>query len=404
MKPIFLLVALACSSLARSPIDPENSMLTPRTWDDYYVELYEHRVIIVGFHDSKESAEASDNMLTVLSYLRNSEFVDSREVPVMNVDMSLIPKVRKFYDFEDSPHLWIFVRNRAYKFQDFRTRVTAQNIDEAIASSYYWMANVLEGLIVEVTDPILFEEKLAQQGIVTVYFGANNENYSKFEDFILQYSKDPIYSVFDQDIQKQILERHDVQQVHQVVPGDDFMAVIWHSSRLSELDSVSFQATSDFADKKTMDLFYQFETQPKVRSDASTSDNVFAMYQRQLPLFLYNYKEDSGSENRLRELKEAIKVLPKRFIFDIFEHGSRRAIDYQHIMIQSSGYTLVEPNRIYIVWLSHGTRPSIMEFKESFTSQKIVEWTFEFARMFPFLFGNSMAPTPKAEDPAGEEL
>lgn len=404
MKVILFLAICTIAVFARAPLDPENKILTPRTWDDYYVELYEHPIIIVGFHDSKESAETSENVLTVLTYLRNSEFVDSREIPVMSVDMSLAPKVRKFYDFEDSPHLWIFVRNRAYKFEDFRTRVNAQDRDQSIASAYYWMSSVIEGLIEEVIDPIKFEQDLANHGVITVYFGDRNEKYSQFRDFILQYSKDPLFAVFDSDLRKEILERYDTQQVHQVVPGDDFMAIIWHSTKLSELDSVPFQAMSDFDDKKSMELFYQFETQPKVRSDASTSDNVFAMYQRQLPLFLYNYKDDSGAETRLKELKNALKVLPKRFIFDIFEHGSRRAIDYQHIMIQSSGYTLVEPNKIYIMWLSHGTQPSIMEFKDVFTSQKIVEWTFEFARMFPFLFGNSLQPSPKAADPAGEEL
>ena len=169
-------------------LDPENKILTPRTWDDYYVELYEHPIIIVGFHDSKESAETSENVLTVLTYLRNSEFVDSREIPVMSVDMSLAPKVRKFYDFEDSPHLWIFVRNRAYKFEDFRTRVNAQDRDQSIASAYYWMSSVIEGLIEEVIDPIKFEQDLANHGVITVYFGDRNEKYSQFRDFILQYS------------------------------------------------------------------------------------------------------------------------------------------------------------------------------------------------------------------------
>lgn len=398
MKLLLLILTLSSSILSRANIDPETKLMMPTNWDDYYVELYENPVILVLFYESKESVELTETMLTTASYMKNTEFLDSRDIPVMLVDMSIIPKVKSFYDFETSNHLWLFVKNRAYKFEDFEKNMKSSDSDSAISNTYNWVEESVQSLIREVTSYEEFKLELSTHRVVTVYFGKRNENYRLFTDWVLQFSKEPLYAVFDKTVQDSILNKYDTNRSYSLTKKEDFIAVIWHPSDLTEINSVGFLINEDFEDKKNLDLFYLFETRPKIRKDNSTSDNVFLMYQRQLPLFLFNYKEDDQSSYRLAEFNKAMRILPKRFIYDVFEHESRRAIDYQHIMIQSNNYKLIEPNTIYIVWLSHGTKPQIMKFEKHFTTDEIVNWTFEFGKMFPHLFGNNKKTEKKEID------
>ena len=398
MKLVLLTMTLFCAILTRSTVDPETKLMIPTSWDDYYGELYNHPIILVTFYESKESSEMTEKILTTSSYLRNTEFMDSREIPVMVVDMSLVPKVKSFYDFETSNHMWLFVKNRAYKFEEFENMVKLHDSDISITNTYDWVERTVNGLIVEVDSFSRFRAELAQNRIVTVYFGDKNENYDKFVNWVLQYSKEPLYCVFDETAREQIIKHYDVNHIYSMVNKKDVISIIWHPEELTEMDSARFLYADDFDDTKNLDLFYLFETRPRIRKDSSTSDNVFLMYQRQLPLFLFNYKEDANSKQRLQAVNNALKILPKRFVYDVFEHESRRAIDYQHIMIQSNNYNLIEPNTLYIVWLYHGTKPQIMKFEKSFTTEEIVDWTFNFGKMFPHLFGSNNDTGKKVED------
>lgn len=389
MKIALITLTILCGTLTRMVEDPETKLMTPTSWDSYYGELYDHPVILVAFYESKESSELTERILTTSSYLRNTEFLDTRGIPVMVTDMSLIPKVKSFYDFETSNHLWIFVRNRAYKFEDFEKNIKSTDTDKSISNTYDWVSSVIMGLIVEIETLEQFKSEVESHGVVTVYLGDKNENYDRFVSWVLQFSKEPLYCVFDNEVRAQIIENYDKNGMYKMSQKSDVISVVWHPNNLSEIDSIGIHFTDDFEDQKNLDLFYLFETRPKIRKDFSTSDNVFLMYQRQLPLFLFNYKEDPNSSFRLKEFNKALTILPKRFVYDLFEHDSRRAIDYQHIMIQSSNYKLIEPNSIYIMWLSHGTRPQIMKFDRNFNADEIVSWTFNFGKMFPHLFGNN---------------
>ena len=389
MKLLLIIANLSAVLLARSPIDHETKLLTPTTWDEYYGELYEHPVILVAFHESKESSEMTENTLTTAAYLRLTEFLDSRDIPVMTVDMTLVPKVKSFYDFETSNHLWLFVKNRAYKYGDFEAKLKMQNRDSGISETYDWVHSTVLGLIEQVDSLAQFYEAMNTHKIVTLYIGAKNDNYKKFVDWVLQFSKEPLFAVFDEEVGKEIVAKYDREKMYRVAAQEDCITVIWHSDELNEMDSLGFHLTKDFSDPKNLDLFYLFETRPRIRKDSSTSDNVFLMYQRQLPLFLINYKEDGQSSFRLKQVNKALKILPKRFVYDVFEHESKRAIDYQHIMIQGNNYKLMEPNSIYIIWLSHGSRPQVMKFDREFVTDEIVAWTFNFGKMFPHLFGNN---------------
>lgn len=389
MKIALISLTIICGSLSIMTEDPETKLMTPTTWDDYYGELYNHPIILVTFYESKESSEMAEKILTTSSYLRNTEFIDSRDVPVMVTDMSLIPKVKSFYDFETSNHLWLFVRNRAYKFEDFEKKLKSTDSDKSISDTYDWVVDTIDGLIKVLRDEVNFEFELDWHGVITVYMGEKNENYDRYVSWVLQYSKEPLYAIFKEELREYVIKNFDKNRMFELTQKKDVIAVIWSPDALSEIDSIGLHLTEDFEDQKNLDLFYLFETQPKIRKNFSTSDNVFMMYQRHLPLFLFNYKEDADSSFRLKEFNKAIKILPKRFIFDLFEHESRRAIDYQHIMIQSSNYKLMEPNSIYIMWLSHGTRPQIMKFDRNFNADDIVSWTFNFGKMFPHLFGNN---------------
>lgn len=389
MKISLIFLTLFSLTLTRLTIDPETNLMIPTNWDDYYVELYENPIILVLFYESKESVELTETMLTTATYMKNTEFLDSRDIPVMIVDMSIIPKVKSFYDFETSNHLWLFVKNRAYKFENFEKNMKTSDSDSGISNTYDWVEKSVKSLIKEVDSFDNFRNELKANKVVTVYFGEKNENYKLFKAWVLQFSKEALYAVFDEKLKEELLNYYDKNKSYELTQKKDFIAVIWDKSQLNEIDSLGFKITEDFNDKKNLDLFYLFETRPKIRKNSSTSDNVFLMYQRQLPLFLFNYKEDNKSAYRLAEFNNALKILPKRFIYDVFEHESRRAIDYQHIMIQSNNYKLIEPNSIYIVWLSHGTKPQIMMFDKEFTTDEIVSWTFNFGKMFPHLFGNN---------------
>jgi hypothetical protein len=404
MKLLILTITLICGAFSKSAVDPETKLMIPTSWDDYYGELYTYPIILVAFYESKESSEMTEKILTTSSYLRNTEFLDSREIPVMVVDMSLIPKVKSFYDFETSNHLWLFVRNRAYKFETFENNIKLNDSDASITNTYDWVEKSVKGLIENVETLSHFRSRLDKYRVVTVYLGQRNENYNHFVSWVLQYSKEPLFSVFDEEVKNQIIDLYDKNRMYSLGKNRDIIAVIWHPDDLTEMDSIGMVTSDDFKDTKNLDLFYLFETRPKIRKDSSTSDNVFLMYQRQLPLFLFNYKEDSGAKHRLNEFNKAIRILPKRFVYDVFEHESRRAIDYQHIMIQSNNYNLIEPNSIYIVWLSHGTRPQIMKFDKEFTTEEIVSWTFNFSKMFPHIFGNNKGTQEKETNQENEKF
>jgi hypothetical protein len=377
-------------------MDPETKLITPNSWDSYYVKLYDHPVILVGFFDSKLSVETAEHTSKTLSYLRSTEYFERKEVPIMSVDMGLIPKIKSFYEFDENAHLWLFVKNRAYKYEEFGAIMKTGTGERNMETVYDWALKTVEGLIVETSTEKELSEQVAEKGVITVYLGDDNENFQTYRSWVLQYSKDPLYCMFDKEQREEFLKKWDKQLIHKLVKADDLIAVIWDKSRLNEFDSISFTMTKDFDDLKNLDIFYLFETQPKIRKESSTSDNVFLMYQRHLPLFLYNYQEGPSSQKNLNELNNALKVLPKRFVYDVFEHNSRRAIDYQHIMIQSSGYKLMEPNSLYILWLTHGTKPQIMRFDKDFNSDEIINWTFEFSKMFPRLFGNEKKETQQS--------
>jgi hypothetical protein len=389
LSTFILALTLPFTFLTRSPVDFETKLLTPTTWDEYYGELYEYPVILVAFHESNRSSEMTENILTTSAYLRMTEFLDSRDIPVMTVDMSLVPKVKSFYDFESSHHMWLFVRNRAYKFEGFEENMKMSDRDTGISKTYDWVHSTVNGLIVEVESLAQFKEALDKDRIVTLYIGEKNENYTRFKEWVLQFSKEPLYAVFDENVSNEIIAAYDKENMSKLTPGRDGVAVVWHPDEVNEMDSMPFQITRDFEDRKNLDLFYLFETRPRIRKDYSTSDNVFLLYQRQLPLFIFNYSEDSQSSYRLKEFNKAMRILPKRFVYDVVEHESRRAIDYQHIMIQGNNYKLMEANSIYIIWLSHGSRPQVMKFDKNFNSDEIVGWTFNFGKMFPYLFGNN---------------
>ena len=385
---LFLGFVMSQSTNSQDDLDPETNLYTPTSWDNFYVKLYDNPIILVGFFDSKQSSDSADNTVKTLAYLRSTEYMERKEIPVMSVDMSVIPKVKSFYEFDQDTHLWLFVRNRAYKMENFNQVLSKGYNDSNLEDVYDWVKKTVDGLIVETDSADQLSNELKKHGVITVYLGDKNNNFDKFKSWVLQYSKDHLYCMFDKNQRNAFLKKWDKQSLNKLSSAEDLIAVVWDDSKLNEFDSVNFTMMKDFDDEKDLNIFYLFETQPKIRKESSTSDNVFLMYQRHLPLFLYNYEEGPQSHKHLQELNQALKVLPKRFVYDVFEHNSRRAIDYQHIMIQSTGYKLMEPNSLYIVWLTHGTKPQIMKFEKKFEMNEIINWTFEFSEMFPRLFGN----------------
>ena len=165
--------------------------------------------------------------------MKNTEFLDSRDIPVMLVDMSIIPKVKSFYDFETSNHLWLFVKNRAYKFEDFEKNMKSSDSDSAISNTYNWVEESVQSLIREVTSYEEFKLELSTHRVVTVYFGKRNENYRLFTDWVLQFSKEPLYAVFDKTVQDSILNKYDTNRSYSLTKKEDFIAVIWHPSDLT---------------------------------------------------------------------------------------------------------------------------------------------------------------------------
>lgn len=406
MRQTIVLCMIFALAFSKSPIDSESNLMVPVTWDDYYGELYQNEVILVGFFESKESSEVADNVLTTLSYMKNTEYFNNKDIPVMACDMSIVPKVKSFYDFESSPRLWIFVKNRAYKFEDFEKLMKASDSENSISQTYDWSLDVYEKLIIELKTIMDVKEALEEHKIITIYIGDNNENYKMWRKWVLYYTKDPIYTVFDKELREQVLNTYDKEMsTLRDEERRDMMAVIWNEDKLSELDPNAFHYMKEFDDHKNMNLFYKFQTQPKLRNKISSGENISLLYRERMPLFLYNYQGDTEtSKKNLYELNNAIKIIPKQFIFDIFEHDSRRNIDYKHLMIMSNDHKMINPNSLYIVWLSHGTKPSIMKFEGDFNTQEIVNWAFDFAKKFPFLFGNPKKEKQNLQVKANEEL
>lgn len=395
---MILLMALISITIIKcqNDIDPETNLIIPTTWDTFYGKLYEHPIILVGFSDSKLSGESAENTSKTLAYLRSTKYFENKEVPVVSVDMGILTKVKSFYELDDNSHLWLFVKNRAYKYEQFAEVIKSGTGETNMEIVYNWAIETIDGLIVETTTEVELSKEVSEKGVITVYLGDDNSNFKAYKSWVLQYSKDPLYCMFVQEEREKFLKKWDSQLIHKLTSANDLVAVVWDKSRLNEFDSISFNMIQEFDDPKNLDIFYLYETQPKIRKDMSTSDNIFLMYQRHLPMFIYNYQEGPASQKNLKELNNALKVLPKRFVYDIFEHNSRRAIDYQHIMIQSSGYKLLDPNSLYIIWLTHGTKPQIMKFNKDFNTNEIINWAFEFSEMFPRLFGNKKKESQKS--------
>lgn len=342
---------------------------------EHFNNTYEREYVLAVFYNPEHISGCTEIVHEALSKLGETEVVRNNKVLVELLDTKLIPFYDNHYDLRGTSAVKLFIRNRMVNMESFddllKASKDASDKGDRVALVIENFINSQLGKIsIEIPNFEYYAELLAQKQIIGLYSGSRGDNFDRYYHMAKKHIDFDFVHIFDTHLSNTIIGYADKKNT----PNTDFFAIIRHKDALNAFDDKQIVKITEF-DEKTLTEFFIYERYDKLRAPDQGEKIVNLMFFKYQPLLLFVRGEQTESPN-FGTFEEAIRVLPKQFIYSYTDPNSRFSPNYLQLFIMAE--ELMMPDTLYIIWVLPSSKVKIEPFDRSWSKQNIVEYVFEF--------------------------
>ena len=341
----------------------------------HFENVYSNDYVLVVFHNPKNQSQISKSLKSILSLLDASDVIKSYNVLIEYIDIEKTTFFDNHYDLEGRETVKFFIRNQMIELKDYPEKIknvhkNANNERELADKIEKFVLDQIKNISIELKDIEHFKELLGSKGILGLYAGANDNNFKRYHhvtkkniDFTFVHTFDPyLREIIFSEFAKSPLAEGDVFAIIRSIEG------------LNEFDDQIAVTFNEF-DEKALTEFLEYERFDKLRTPDKGNEIVKRMFFKAQPLLLY-VKGQTNDSQKFEIFKEAVKSLPKRFIYSYTDTDSVDSGAYLQLFMMSE--KMMAPETLSIIWVSPSRKVRIEPYNGDFTKQSIMDYVFNF--------------------------
>ena len=341
----------------------------------HFDNLYTNDYVIVVMHNTKKNSKFTKSLKNALNVLEGSNDMKSYDVKVEYVDTIKTPFFDSHYDLEGKDEARLFIRNQMVIYENFEEELEQLNKKsspevEISSKLEEFVLNRIKKISTELRDMEHFKEIINEKRVVGLYTGAQNDNFDKYMLVAKKNIDFTFVHTFDPYLRESIFEEFR----YAPITKDDIFVIIRHKEDLNEFDNQLVVPSNEF-DEKSLTEFIEYERFDKLRNPEQGNEIVKRMFFKAQPLLLYIIGTQKESE-RFEIFKEAVKSLPKRFIYSYTDTESSTSGAYLQLFMMAE--KMMTPEGLSILWVSPSRKIRIEPFNGEFTKQGIIDFVFSF--------------------------
>lgn len=377
---LIFLVLIATNIVTRS-----SSWLDTETDIDFRKAVQIKPLTIAIFYDSSSCGFCKKFAFSMYDELLDDELFREHKVGFVRADIAKSHDIKHKYGLDKKSHLMLIVKGHKMEMENFyETQVLVLEQKMANNELYEKVKSFLNEKILGISKEIETIEELTRlvkdKGIALAYVGEKNVNYKLYHRIAKKNADEKLYHIFNPEIKQKLSNIYNVKNL----PSNDYIAVIKDTSQITAYDTdriVTLEVNNNII---AIERFIEFERYPKFRGPEYSEINVkhimkfgqqMLLYVRSLPLNLYNNSQ----------FNDAIKKLPKRFIFSNVEYKSKDNEVYKELFDKAD--VKQEPESLYFIYKTPTKKFKIEQYKGNMESNKIVNFVFNFFKEKGHIFG-----------------
>ena len=350
---------------------------------------------IIGYQELNKKQEHFNNLKNypyILTILINSldkpmitaqlkqslEKIDVKE-PITNdnvllefIDTSAVPFFDKHYKLEGKSAAKLFIRNQMINYENFDSYISNIQISDKKANELSmrlleFVDLHLKNISVEIRDIDHFWEVLNSNKIIGYYCGNQDANFNQYYNVASKNIDFYFTHSFDTNLCESIFR--EIGQINSHKPP--FFAIIRSKEALNEFDNNPIVVFTDFSEK-ALSEFIEFERFDKLRDPADIKNIIKRMFNKAQPLLLY-VKDNSQTEKNFKNYMEAVKVLPKNFIYSYTDVNSG-----EFLQLFVMAHKMMTVGTLSILWVTPTRNVRVENYQGALEKEMIIEFVSKF--------------------------
>lgn len=192
-----------------------------------------------------------------------------------------------------------------------------------------------------------------------------------FKEFSLSHVDFDFFYTTDPELSNIIF----ANMVHERKPDYDILAIMRSPEALTEFDTNSFVYINPNLNQQLTEVFFTYERYPKLRDESYADEIAMKIFHQNELLVVYIEPKDTAESN-LSVFKEAIKALPKRFIYSFVKVDSMKFGSYMQYFLMSNAN--MEPDKVYIVYRSLPANIKVEAINGPMTPENVQNFVYDF--------------------------
>lgn len=350
-------------------------VLTAADQQEHFRITKTHPYVLTIFHNGKTNQDLSEHLLKAIELVEKTEVAATHGVVAEFVDTADVPFLDSHYKLEGRRAVKFFINNKMTNFDNFHNE-----LDEMAANSTLEQELPLKLLMFvdlrlkkiseEVRDLDHFRNLLETNKTIGYFCGSEDDIYKQH------------FKVAAKNIDFKFA--HTFNEAQNIIamaslgstptPKCPFFAIIRHADALNEFDTNQIVTFSDF-EEKPLTEFIEFERFDRLRNPSTGSEIVKRMFAKAQPLLLY-VQNDRSDLQHLSIYKEAVRALPKRFIYSHVDIDSENSTPFFQLFMMAD--KMMESDSLTILWVGLNRKVQLETFKGAFDKELIMEFVFKF--------------------------
>lgn len=343
--------------------------------DNHFNGIYKHDHSLRGFYDSTATPDTRAVMFRLFGDLAESQFLVRNNINVRLSDMGKVPELKKHYDVLNQSFLGYFIKNQLQTLENFNQLVldTIQN-DSNYQDLYVRVLRFVEEKFNRIVRPLTsidqFEEVLSASKIIAVYFGDNDSDFAEYKDFAISHVDFDFFYVFDGELANEIFSlKADMRK-----PAGTVVAIVRSAELVNDFDPSPMVFTSDLRDQARRESFLEYERYPKLMAEEDATSLAHRVVVRGAKTVLYVHGDNDY--DGIEEFEEAVKNLPKKFIYSHVSINSNMVGSYLQLFMMGKGG--MSAGNVFIMWMNPIRTVESRAMNKDIASINIVNFVMDF--------------------------
>lgn len=342
---------------------------------DHFKNINTNPYVLAIFYNSKENPKQSHTLLSVVKTIETSDIVVSNHVYLEVVDIGNAIFFDNHYKLDGKNAVRLFIRGQMIELDNFDADLehiyNRSTVNKDLSNKLIqFIDSKLKSISIELRDISHFKDILTTKRVIGFFYGQDETSFKKYFKVAMKNIDFDFTHTSNEQLASQIFAEYG----RRTIPQTPTFGIIRHEDALNEFDNSSAVFHIDL-NEKPLTEFLEFERFDKLRNPSTGNEIVKRIFRKYQPLLFY-VKPHNDDTTNFEAYKEAIKALPKRFIYTYAKTDSASSTAFLQLFMMAD--KMMVADTLSIVWLDPSRKIRIELYNGAFEKERIVEFVFKF--------------------------